>query len=279
MSGKSEAFAMVPRRVFDALEAHELTFVQLGLLTWLIHRCGRDGKCSATLRTIKEQTRYPYSVERLRQELHEMAGKGWINAQAPTPGGVSPWSFELVRAKTGPLKLELGSNERPAEGGSEVGEKHASDSNEAPSTEPPIDVEEHEDDDVEESTFENTLDELALSTSQRERWRRDRELTRAWLEAAASTAQIHNVVAWVDAGVKSGAPPKVIARSDAPATRGLVDVLRDWIRGEGKHYSEAEVVDEIEKRERKRREVVSSDDRDALVRFYHEQRGEQEVAA
>jgi hypothetical protein len=118
-----EPHARVPARAFRATTAHELTFAQHGLLTWVIEKCRGTGEAAATLRSLSDEVRWPYSLERLRQDLHTLDDRGWIAAEPPTAGGKKPWRFLLCSAQIGLLGLEVTSNRN---GASDAQSQHSS---------------------------------------------------------------------------------------------------------------------------------------------------------
>jgi hypothetical protein len=119
MSGTPvDLYARVPHRLYRAVTAHELTFNEAGVLQWLVYRCWRDGgETAATLAALHSEMRFPCSSELLRTTLHALVEKGWIEAEAPTPGGRSPWRFTLKDAGVGALGLEVSSKPLSTAGG------------------------------------------------------------------------------------------------------------------------------------------------------------------
>jgi hypothetical protein len=118
MSGgeRVELYTRVPHRVQRAVTAHELTFNEYGVLVWLIYRCWRDGgTTAATLSSIHEEMRWPHTTEALRQALHRLAEKGWVESEPPSRGGRSPWRWSLKSAQIEPHHLVVTSNEGAAE--------------------------------------------------------------------------------------------------------------------------------------------------------------------
>jgi hypothetical protein len=83
-----EPFAGVPNRAFRAVEAHELNQSEAWVLFWLIYRCGRDGGETAfTLKGLAAESRWGKSAEALRQTLHALQEKQWIDADPPSSRG------------------------------------------------------------------------------------------------------------------------------------------------------------------------------------------------
>jgi hypothetical protein len=104
----------VPNRAFRAVEAHELNQSEAWVLFWLIYRCGRDGGETAfTLKGLAAESRWGKSAEALRQTLHALQEKQWIDADPPSSRGVSTWRVSLKAAKLAPRNLEGSSKEPP----------------------------------------------------------------------------------------------------------------------------------------------------------------------
>lgn len=277
MASKSEPFAALPRRVFEALEAYELNFVDVVLLAYLINRSAGTGRTSAKIATIKAQTRWPHSEEHLRKALHRLRDLGWISLEAPTKGGHSPWSFGLLGAEITQVELEVSSNSPRSERDPGVVETLGSSSNEAPTVGGPKDVDEDVEDD---DAFKKALDALGLSATQRVRWLHNRALAQAWLAQSEAQAGITNRAAWIDARIQAGHFPETqtAAPNGRKGARSLELVLRDWVRLEGFEYPEDALFDEIDKRERKRGVELAPGEREALIQYWREQR-ERAVAA
>lgn len=90
----------VPNSWVLAVKRKELTFNQFGVLVMLSHREWADhGEAHFTLRSFKDDTKYPRSVERLRQELEALAEGNWISAEVIGGGPAAEWAVRLAPAE------------------------------------------------------------------------------------------------------------------------------------------------------------------------------------
>jgi hypothetical protein len=84
MSRKLERFASIPLRVYDALERDELSvdeFTFLALLAGKANYRAKPPEFIATLTLIRELLQWSKSDEALRQLLHRLEAKSWINLE------------------------------------------------------------------------------------------------------------------------------------------------------------------------------------------------------
>lgn len=104
-----EPFVAIPRRVYRAALAGELTFSAAALVPHVIFRCWRDGgDTTFKLGVLLEEIGWPWGAEKLRLDLRSLAPK-WIDVDAPKPGAhvwrVSLTGAELLREGPSPLEL------------------------------------------------------------------------------------------------------------------------------------------------------------------------------
>ena len=65
-----------------AVKRKELSFTQFGLSVMLRHREWADyGEARFTLRSFRDDVKYPHGIEWLRRELTALAEKNWISAE------------------------------------------------------------------------------------------------------------------------------------------------------------------------------------------------------
>jgi len=104
----SERYGRVPYRLYDALEASEITFSQFGILAFLEGRAShkKDGsipKASYTLRGLTDAMDWPWKGEKLRRDLHELREAGWIGFEVRQGQRTdrSKYVFQLLRCRVG----------------------------------------------------------------------------------------------------------------------------------------------------------------------------------
>lgn len=80
MSGAADfRWVRVPRQALDGLQSGEWSFAALGLAVYLAGRVNHlSGEAHLGLRTISDEAAWPWSLEKLRRDLHGLAANGVI---------------------------------------------------------------------------------------------------------------------------------------------------------------------------------------------------------
>jgi hypothetical protein len=94
MSGDDRRFARIPARLFDELEAGQITFAGLALRAFLIEKTNhRTGQYSTTLSALRDQVGWRQGDQQLRDELRALEPDFRVDSAQGRPR----WTF-LVQA-------------------------------------------------------------------------------------------------------------------------------------------------------------------------------------
>jgi hypothetical protein len=132
----------------------------------------------------------------------------------------------------------------------------------------------------EDDDLAGKLERLGPTSAQRRRWLENPGLTRAWLDVLEkASGNIRSPAGFLDSKVTTGAlPAGAPSKPKEAMTVPLFDCLSIWVRNEGRFYPVEAVLDEIDKRERMKRERLSEADREALLAQWSQSSHEVAVA-
>lgn len=110
---EKDLYARHSQRIVRALQVDDLDYHGYAVLSFLVDLIdlpGRNGEVMFTLGGLADALGWPLGHERLRQKLHELRRRRWIDFDAPRRGPGSAWIFRLTGAEIDAERDEFPTN-------------------------------------------------------------------------------------------------------------------------------------------------------------------------